>query len=143
MKHKVVRVDNLMYDGCEPHWKCTRCGKCVPFHCYTKEQFENQECNSNKVDCKMSIRSDVREQLKGVILFDKPSFDNSIIGVTTDGAAVYSYEKMVAELMGKASMNMYEAKLYINDNIISDINSRFITPPVIMYEKTWPTKYHS
>ena len=45
MKHKVVRIDNLMYNGCEPHWKCTRCGKCVPFHCYTKEQFENQECN--------------------------------------------------------------------------------------------------
>lgn len=45
LTHKVIRVDNLMYDGCEPHWKCTRCGKCVPFHCYTKEQFENQECN--------------------------------------------------------------------------------------------------
>lgn len=44
MKHKVIRIDNLMYNGCEPHWKCTRCGKCVPFHCYTKEQFENQEC---------------------------------------------------------------------------------------------------
>lgn len=45
LTHKVIRVDNLMYNGCEPHWKCTRCGKCVPFHCYTKEQFENQECN--------------------------------------------------------------------------------------------------
>ena len=44
MKHKVVRIDNLMYKGCEPHWKCVRCGMCVPFHCYTKEQFENQEC---------------------------------------------------------------------------------------------------
>ena len=45
MKHKVVRIDNLMYNGCEPHWKCVKCGKAVPFHCYTKEQFENQECN--------------------------------------------------------------------------------------------------
>lgn len=44
MKHKAVRIDNLMYKGCEPHWKCVRCGICVPFHCYTKEQFENQEC---------------------------------------------------------------------------------------------------
>lgn len=48
LTHKVIRVDNLMYDGCEPHWKCTRCGKCVPFHCYTKEQFESQECVKKK-----------------------------------------------------------------------------------------------
>lgn len=135
MKHNVVRIDNLMYNGCEPHWKCTRCGKCVPFHCYTKEQFENQECNSKN----MSIREDI---LKDVALLDDTVFDNSIVGVTTEGAAVYSYEKMVAALMGKESMSMYEAELYINDNIISDNNSKFITPPVIMYEKTWITKYH-
>ena len=135
MKHNVVRIDNLMYNGCEPHWKCTRCGKCVPFHCYTKEQFENQECNSKN----MSIREDI---LKDVALLDDTVFDNSIVGVTTEGAAVYSYEKMVAALMGKESMSMYEAELYINDNIISDNDSKFITPPVIMYEKTWITKYH-
>lgn len=50
LTHKVIRVDNLMYDGCEPHWKCTRCGKCVPFHCYTKEQFENQDCRPSFTD---------------------------------------------------------------------------------------------
>jgi hypothetical protein len=44
MNHKAVRVDNLMYKGCELHWKCVLCGKCVPKHCYTKEQFEAQEC---------------------------------------------------------------------------------------------------
>lgn len=50
LKHKVVRVDNLMYNGCEPHWKCTRCGECVPFHCYTKEQFESQDCKPDFAD---------------------------------------------------------------------------------------------
>lgn len=40
----IVRVNNLMYEGCEPHWKCKNCGKCVPFHCYTKEQFAELEC---------------------------------------------------------------------------------------------------
>ena len=44
MKHKAVRIDNLMYKGCEPHWKCTICGECVPFHCYKKEEFEELEC---------------------------------------------------------------------------------------------------
>ena len=50
LKHKVVRVDNLMYNGCEPHWKCTRCGKCVPFHCYTKKEFESQDCRPSSTD---------------------------------------------------------------------------------------------
>ena len=44
MNHKAVRVDNLMYKGCELHWKCVLCGECVPNHCWTKEQFEAQEC---------------------------------------------------------------------------------------------------
>lgn len=47
MKHNAVRIDNLMYKGCEPHWKCVLCGKCVPFHCYTKEEFEQFDCKPN------------------------------------------------------------------------------------------------
>lgn len=52
MKHKAIRVDNLMYDGCEPHWKCTLCGDVTPFHCYTREQFENLCCGCHKPNCK-------------------------------------------------------------------------------------------
>ena len=44
MNHKVVRIDNLMYKGCEPHWKCVHCGTCIPFHCFKKEDIEAQEC---------------------------------------------------------------------------------------------------
>ena len=44
MKHKVVRVDNLMYKGCEPHWKCIYCGLVVPFHCFKKEEIEYSNC---------------------------------------------------------------------------------------------------
>lgn len=51
MKHKAIRVDNLMYKGCEPHWKCTLCGDAVPFHCYTKEEFENRCCDCHKINC--------------------------------------------------------------------------------------------
>lgn len=42
--HRVRRIDDLMYKGCESHWKCEFCGECVPFHCYTKEQIEAQAC---------------------------------------------------------------------------------------------------
>ena len=44
MTHKAVRIDNLMYKGCEPHWKCAVCGECVPFHCWSKAEFEQKEC---------------------------------------------------------------------------------------------------
>lgn len=42
--HKVKRINNLMYDGCEPHWQCIYCGTCIPFHCYKKEDIELMEC---------------------------------------------------------------------------------------------------
>lgn len=48
MKHKAIRIENLMYKGCESHWKCTICGECVPFHCYKKHEFEELECKGNQ-----------------------------------------------------------------------------------------------
>ena len=51
MKHKAIRIDNLMYKGCEPHWKCKFCGEAVPFHCYTKEEFENHCCGCKRIRC--------------------------------------------------------------------------------------------
>lgn len=47
-KHKAIRIDNLMYKGCEPHWKCIKCGECVPFHCYKKSDFEKLDCKNTK-----------------------------------------------------------------------------------------------
>ena len=51
MKHKVIRKDNLMYKSCELHWMCIYCGEAVPFHCYTKEEFEQRCCNCHKIRC--------------------------------------------------------------------------------------------
>lgn len=31
-----------------------------------------------------------------VIIFDNPSYDDALVGVTEDGRAVYDYDKMVA-----------------------------------------------
>ena len=56
MKHQVVRVDNLMYKGCESHWGCKRCGYIVPFHCYTKEDFEQMECKESDIEKWKNIR---------------------------------------------------------------------------------------
>ena len=62
MTHKAVRVDNLMYNGCEAHWKCTVCGKCVPFHCYSKSQFESQECFGKNAGFPKPVRKLVMDE---------------------------------------------------------------------------------
>lgn len=51
MKHEAKRVNNLMYNGCEAHWQCIHCGKAVPFHCYSKAEFEQQCCDCHKINC--------------------------------------------------------------------------------------------
>lgn len=49
MKHSLVRVDDLLYKGCEPYWKCIHCGTRIPFHyCLSKEQLEQQECRGKR-----------------------------------------------------------------------------------------------
>lgn len=63
IKHKAIRVDNLIYKGCEPHWKCTLCGDAVPFHCYTKEEFENQCCGCHKINCADCTRTHQKKEV--------------------------------------------------------------------------------
>lgn len=46
--HEVTRVENLMYKGCESHWKCIHCGICIPFHCYSKHEIEKMPCPKRK-----------------------------------------------------------------------------------------------
>lgn len=49
MKHSLVRVDDLLYKGCEPYWRCIHCGATIPFHCcLSKEQPEQQECRGKR-----------------------------------------------------------------------------------------------
>lgn len=42
--HKVERVENLIYEGCEPHWHCIHCDDYWPFHCYGKKDLEQMAC---------------------------------------------------------------------------------------------------
>ena len=44
--HKVERVENLMYKGCEPHWHCIYCDDYWPFHCYGRKDLEQMPCVS-------------------------------------------------------------------------------------------------
>lgn len=44
MKHIAIVVKDLMYKGCEIHFKCKKCGLCLPRHCYSQKEFESLDC---------------------------------------------------------------------------------------------------
>lgn len=70
----------------------------------------------------MAINIEIRTALpEDAIVFDNYAYDNSIIGVSTDGRVVYSYEKMVQELMSDEGMSEMEAIEWIDYNTIRAI----------------------
>ena len=82
----------------------------------------------------MAINEEVRLELdEDAIVFDNPSFDNSIVGVTTDGQAVYDYDKMVEELMNDEDISEEEAIDWIEYNTIRAIPYAGEMAPVIIH----------
>lgn len=70
----------------------------------------------------MAVNKEIRENLpEDSIVFDNYAYDNSIIGVSTDGRVVYSYEKMVQELMRDEGLSEMEAIEWIDYNTIRAI----------------------
>ena len=75
-----------------------------------------------------------------VVVFNDKGYDDAIIGITTDGRAVYNYEKMVAFLI-EEGMDDIEAIDYIEYNTIRSLpyidNKTNGKAPIIMYSKSW------
>ena len=51
-----------------------------------------------------------------VIIFDEPSYDDALIGVTDNNQAVYDYYKMIMWLMDVEEMSMDDAIDFISYN---------------------------
>ena len=67
----------------------------------------------------MAINNHIRENLpEDSIVFDNHAYDNSIIGVSTDGKVVYDYNKMVQELMNDEGWTELECIEWIDYNTI-------------------------
>jgi hypothetical protein len=82
----------------------------------------------------MSINEYVRAMLdEDSIIFDNPSFDNSIIGITTDGQAVYDYDKMVNELMQDENISEIESVEWIDYNTLRAIPYAGEMKPVVIF----------
>ena len=71
------------------------------------------------------------------VIFDEPSFDNSIIGISTDGAIIYDYASMVEEFMGDNNCEYEEAADFIDYNTIRSIpyTSANGIPPIVSYSQ--------
>ena len=85
------------------------------------------------------INEDLREHIKnnydGAVLFDNPSFDNSIIGISTNNNIIYDLTSMVDELAEDDDMSYEEALEFIDYNTLRTIP--YITEgskPIIMTE---------
>lgn len=82
----------------------------------------------------MSVRKDIREQLpEEAVVFDNFAYDNSIIGVTTDGRVVYSYEKMVTELVLEENVTQEQAIAWIENNTLKAL-PYIPNGPVVVYD---------
>lgn len=83
----------------------------------------------------MSINQKIRDRLPPTsIVLEDESYDNSIIGMTFDGAAIYSYDRMVEEYMRDNGCTEEEAVDWIEYNTIRAIPYFPEPRPKIVYE---------
>lgn len=73
------------------------------------------------------------ELLDDVIVLTNYSYDDALIGVTTDNRAVYDYDKMVEWLCEKESFTPDEAIEWIEYNTIRALPYAGNSGPIIMY----------
>jgi len=82
----------------------------------------------------MSVNLKLRELLPEYsLVFDNASYDNSIVGVTTDNRVVYDYNKMIVELMEDEGWSYDDAVDWIEFNTIGSLPYAGEKAPIIMY----------
>lgn len=67
------------------------------------------------------------------IVFENPSYCDAFIGVSSDGNAVYDFEKMVECLMDEDGMDYTDAVEFIEYNTIRALPYMGPMAPVILY----------
>lgn len=67
------------------------------------------------------MRDEIAEINETVLLFDNPSFDNSLVGITINDQAVYDLNSMILELMEDDGFTYEEAAEFIDYNTIRSL----------------------
>ena len=82
----------------------------------------------------MSINYKIREQLPSdAVVFDNHAYDNSIIGITLDGRAIYDFDKMVKELMADEGWDEMDATEWIEYNTLRALPYGGDKRPFVVY----------
>lgn len=82
----------------------------------------------------MAVNLKLRQLLpEDSLVFDNASYDNSIVGVTTDNRVVYDYDKMILELMEDEGWNYDDAVDWIDYNTIRAVPYAGEKAPIVMY----------
>ena len=80
------------------------------------------------------VKPEIRERLDGdALVFDNPAYDNSIIGQTFDGRAIYDVEAMAAELAADDEITLEEAMDFIDYNAIRSLPYAGAKAPVVVH----------
>lgn len=68
-----------------------------------------------------------------VVVFENPSFDSALIGVSEDNRAVYDYQKMVVWLAVDYHISMEEAIDFIEYNTIRSLPYVGKSAPIVVH----------
>ena len=66
------------------------------------------------------------------VIFENPSYDSVIIGISEDERVIYDYDKMIKYLVTKDDMTIEEASDFISYNTIRSL-PYVENHPIIMY----------
>lgn len=81
----------------------------------------------------MSVNLVIRDELPDdAVVFDNYAYDNSIIGVTFDGRAIYSFDDMVIELMEDTGWDELSAIDWVDYNTVRSLQYYGGKAPIIV-----------
>lgn len=81
----------------------------------------------------MSVNLEIRKKLPpDAVIFINQAYDNSIVGTTFDGRAIYDFDKMVQELMTDEGWSEEEAIDWIEFNTLRALPYGGEKAPLVM-----------
>ena len=81
----------------------------------------------------MAVNTDIRAKLPDdAVIFDNAAYDNSIIGVTLDGRAIYDYDLMVEEFATDNECSAEDAMEWVEFNTIRALPYAGDSAPLIV-----------
>ncbi len=80
------------------------------------------------------LRDYIAEENEEAVVFNVPSYDNAIVGLSDDGKVIYDYDLMIKELTDDTALTEDEAIQYIDYNTIRTLPYiEEAVRPIILY----------